>query len=60
MKAIVTRKFIIDDKALKAYMKENDISADELEDSLSYENSFDLEELSHYDLLFDTEVEVEE
>lgn len=59
MKAIVTRKFIIDDKALKEYMEENDISADELEDSLLYENSFELEELSHNDFLFDTEVEME-
>lgn len=60
MKAIVTRKFIIRDEELKAYMEENDISEDELEDSLLTENSFELEELSHNDFIFDTEVEVEE
>lgn len=41
-------------------MEENDIPEDELEDSLLCENSFELEELSHNDFLFDTEVEVEE
>ena len=60
MKAIVTRKFIIKDKELKEYMQENDISEDELEDSLLTENSYELEELSHNDFIFDTEVEVEE